>query len=159
MEEQSVPTMSYSGPKGDTLFVPTVPCSTSAAPGRGEVLEALFTMLPQPMCVFDDRRQLLIANPASAALVGYRVEQLVGEFEWLLLPSDTPRWRRFLRDMHGTNAPRSTFFRLRHRSGDWLWAHAAAAEFTVGCAPLIAVTWKDCSTDLCEDPRTISPAV
>jgi hypothetical protein len=109
VEEQSVPTMSYSGPKGDSLFLPTVPCSTSAAPGRGEVLEALFTMLPQPMCVFDDRRQLLIANPASAALVGYRVEQLVGEFEWLLLPSDTPRWRRFLRDMHGTNAPRSTF--------------------------------------------------
>ncbi|WP_160095367.1 PAS domain-containing protein [Rhodococcus sp. T7] len=92
---------------------------------------------------------MLIANPASAALVGYRVEQLVGDYEWLLLPSDTPRWRRFLRDMHGAKAPRSTFFHLRHRSGDWLWAHAAAAEFTVGGALLIAVTWKDCSTDLC----------
>ncbi|KAF0964723.1 hypothetical protein [Rhodococcus sp. T7] len=55
MDEQSVPTMSYCGPTGDPLFLPTLPRSVSAAPVRGEVLEALFTMLPLPMCVFDRR--------------------------------------------------------------------------------------------------------
>src|SRR6476660_6919532 len=42
--------------------------------------------------------RLLFANAAAAALVGYPVEELAGHCEWLLLPSDTPRWRRFLRN-------------------------------------------------------------
>jgi PAS domain S-box-containing protein len=156
VEDQSVPTMTCTRPTGHPFIVPTVPDSPSAAPCRSEVFEALFTILPQPLCVFDGQRRILFANPASADLVGYRVEQLVGDYEWLLLPSDTPRWRRFLRGIGGATASRTTFFRLRHRSGDWLWVHAAASVFTVGGAHLIAVTWKDCSGDLCEDPRTIS---
>jgi PAS domain S-box-containing protein len=156
VDDQSVPTMTYIRPAGRSLIVPDVPDGASAGPCRSEVLDALFTVLPQPLCVFDGQRRILVANPASAELVGYRVEQLVGDYEWLLLPSDTPRWRRFLRDVDGAHATRTTFFRLRHRSGDWLWVHAAASVFTVGGAQLVAVTWKDCSGNLCEDPRAIS---
>ncbi|MFC9553959.1 PAS domain-containing protein [Rhodococcus sp. NPDC056960] len=157
MEDQSVPTMTCTRPTGRPFIVPDVPDGRSAAPCRSAVLEALFTVLPQPLCVFDDQRRILFANPASADLVGYRVEQLIGDYEWLLLPSDTPRWRRFLRDLDSAGTTRTTFFRLRHCGGDWLWVHAAASVFAVGGAHLIAVTWKDCSGDLCEDPRTISP--
>ncbi|QYA99935.1 PAS domain-containing protein (plasmid) [Rhodococcus sp. USK10] len=155
MEDQSVPTRTCTRPNGYPFFIPTVQHDTTTAPCRTEMLEALFAVLPQPLSVFDDQRQMLFANPASANLVGYRVEQLIGDYEWLLLPSDTPRWRRFLRDSHGSKAFCATFFRLRHRSGDWLWVRAAASAFTVHDAHLTAVTWQDCSGDLCEDPRTI----
>ncbi|MFC9361021.1 PAS domain-containing protein [Rhodococcus sp. NPDC057014] len=157
MEDQSVPTMTCTRPNGHPVLAPAVQHGTATASCRAEMLEALFAALPQPLCVFDDQREMLFANPASANLVGYRVEQLVGDYEWLLLPSDTPGWRRFLRDTHGGSASRAAFFRLRlrHRSGDWLWVRAAASAFTVGRAYLTAVTWQDCSGGLCEDPRTI----
>ncbi|WP_276144105.1 PAS domain-containing protein [Rhodococcus sp. T2V] len=155
MEDQSVPTVTYPR-NGHPVLTPAIPNDSATAPCRTEILEALFTVLPQPLCVFDEHRRVLFVNPASAALVGYRVEQLVGDYEWLLSPTDTPRWRRFLREVHGSKVPRSTFFRLRHRGGDWLWVHAAAVAVPVGGARLIAVTWKDCSGGLCEDPRTIS---
>ncbi|MFC9362342.1 PAS domain-containing protein [Rhodococcus sp. NPDC057014] len=155
MEDQSVPTMTCTRPNGRPVLAPAVRHGTAAAPCRAEMLEALFAALPQPLSVFDDQRQVLFANPASANLVGYRVEQLVGHYEWLLLPSDTPRWRRFLRDTHGSKASRAAFFRLHHRRGDWLWVRAAASAFTVGKAHLTAVTWQDCIEDLGEDPRTI----
>ncbi|MDF3313182.1 PAS domain-containing protein [Rhodococcus sp. T2V] len=147
--------MTCTPPNGHPVLAPAARHGTATASCRTEMLEALFAALPQPLSVFDDQREVLFANPASANLVGYRVEQLVGDYEWLLLPSDTPRWRRFLRDTHGSTGSRATFFRLRHRSGDWLWVRAAASAFTVGTAHLTAVTWQDCSGELCEDPRTI----
>ncbi|SEB68639.1 PAS domain S-box protein [Rhodococcus koreensis] len=156
LEDQSVPMMPSIRPNGHSFISPPVSDGPSTTPCRSEVLEALFTVLPQPLCVFDSQRRLLFANPASADLLGYRVEQLVGHYEWLLLPSDTPRWRRFLRGISGGAASRTTFFRLRHRGGDWLWVHAAASVFTVGGVDLIAVMWNDCGGGLCEDPRTIS---
>jgi PAS domain S-box-containing protein len=100
--------------------------------------------------------RLLFANAAAAALVGYPVEELAGHCEWLLLPSDTPRWRRFLRNAFDGCTSHATFFRLRHRDGDWLWVHAGASTFTAGCAHLIAMTWKDCSAHIREDPWAIS---
>lgn len=127
-----------------------------SVPPEGEVLSALFTALPHPICVHDEGRRTLLANAAAAALLGYRIDELVRrDFESLLLPSDTPRWRRFLREVHHTTAAAAGYFRLHHSGGDWLWAHATASAFDVGCTRLVTVLWKDRTGDIWEDPRTI----
>ncbi|MBC2641030.1 MULTISPECIES: PAS domain-containing protein [unclassified Rhodococcus (in: high G+C Gram-positive bacteria)] len=154
MEDQLVHNMTHAQVIGPPTVRPMAPEEPET--WRSEMLDALFAVLPQPLCVYDDQRRLLFANPAAASLAGYPVEELVGHCEWLLLPSDTPRWRRFLRNALEGHTSHATFFRLRHRDGAWLWVHAEASTFTAGGAHLIAVTWKDCTAHVCEDPRAIS---
>ncbi|BAH51433.1 PAS domain-containing protein [Rhodococcus opacus] len=128
-----------------------------SAPSRTEVLDALFTVFPLPLTVHDDRRRVLFTNPTYSALLGYPLDELAGECDWLLLPSDTPRWRRFVRETLHSRGSRSTYFRLRHRGGDWLWVHARGSAFTAGTTDLLTVVWKDCSNEICDDPRALSP--
>jgi PAS domain S-box-containing protein len=128
----------------------------STAPPDDQVLSALFAALPQPICVHDHGRRLLLANTAAAALVGYRIDELpCMDFECLLLPSDTPRWRRYLREVHNTGTAHASYFRLHHQGGTWLWAHATATAFTAGNVRLVAILWEDRTGEIWEDPRTI----
>lgn len=130
--------------------------STPSAPPETEVLSALFAALPQPICIHDDGRHLLLVNTAAASLVGYHPDELRRrDFEGLLLPSDTPRWRRFLREVHHTGRTHASYFRLHHSDGHWLWAHATATAFTAVDTRLVAVLWEDRTGEIWEDPHTI----
>ncbi|MFC9836252.1 ANTAR domain-containing protein [Rhodococcus sp. NPDC127530] len=130
------------------------------ADGHGhDAFSALLVSLPRAVCVYDDRRQLVLTNPALAALVGYRTDELDRvDLAGLMHPSDAPRWFGLVRDVLDTGTAHAGYARVRHRNGNWLWAHGFASTFTSADTRFVVLVWQDMTDEVWENPRLLDKA-
>ena len=120
---------------------------------------SLVVSLPRPVCVYDDRRRLVLTNPALADLVGYRLDEFDRvDLAGLMHPSDAPRWFGLVGGVLDTGTARAGFARVRHRNGNWLWAHGFASTFTSADTRFVVLVWQDRTDDVWNNPRLLDEA-
>ncbi|REE71061.1 PAS domain S-box-containing protein [Rhodococcus wratislaviensis] len=130
------------------------------ADGLGhDAFTSLVVSLPRAVCVYDDRRRLVLTNPALADLVGYRLDELDRvDLAGLMHPSDAPRWFGLVRDVLATGTAHAGYARIRHRNGNWLWAHGFASAFTSADIRFVVLVWQDRTDEIWDNPRLLDEA-
>ncbi|ABG91989.1 MULTISPECIES: PAS and ANTAR domain-containing protein [Rhodococcus] len=124
-----------------------------------DAFTSLVVSLPRPVCVYDDRRQLVLTNPALADLVGYRSDEFDRvDLAGLMHPSDAPRWFGLVRGVLDTGTSDAGYARVRHRNGNWLWAHGFASTFTSADTRFVVLVWQDRTDEVWNNPRLLDKA-
>ncbi|PQP22851.1 PAS and ANTAR domain-containing protein [Rhodococcus opacus] len=124
-----------------------------------DAFTSLVVSLPRPVSVYDDRRQLVLTNPALADFVGYRLDEFDRvDLAELMHPSDAPRWFGLVRGVLDTGTAHAGYARIRHRNGNWLWAHGFASTFTSADTRFAVLVWQDRTDDVWNNPRLLDEA-
>ncbi|EID81831.1 MULTISPECIES: PAS and ANTAR domain-containing protein [Rhodococcus] len=124
-----------------------------------DAFTSLVVSLPRPVCVYDDRRRLVLTNPALADLVGYRLDEFDRvDLAGLMHPSDAPRWFGLVGGVLDTGTAQAGYARVRHRNGNWLWAHGVAPAFTSADGRFVVLVWQDRTDEIWNNPRLLDTA-
>ena len=138
--------------------MPGFPLAPADSLGQ-DAFTSLEVSLPRPVSVYDDRRQLVLTNPALADFVGYRLDEFDRvDLAGLMHPSDAPRWFGLVRGVLDTGTAHAGYARIRHRNGNWLWAHGFASTFTSADTRFVVLVWQDRTDDVWNNPRLLDEA-
>ena len=138
--------------------MPGFPLAPADSLGQ-DAFTSLVVSLPRPVSVYDDRRQLVLTNPALADFVGYRLDEFDRvDLARLMHPSDAPRWFGLVRGVLDTGTAHAGYARIRHRNGNWLWAHGFASTFTSADTRFVVLVWQDRTDDVWNNPRLLDEA-
>ena len=138
--------------------MPGFPLAPADSLGQ-DAFTSLVVSLPRPVSVYDDRRQLVLTNPALADFVGYRLDEFDRvDLAGLMHPSDAPRWFGLVRGVLDTGTAHAGYARIRHRNGNWLWAHGFASTFTSADTRFVVLVWQDRTDDVWNNPRLLDEA-
>lgn len=138
--------------------MPGFPLAPADSHGQ-DAFTSLVVSLPRPVSVYDDRRQLVLTNPALADFVGYRLDEFDRvDLAGLMHPSDAPRWFGLVRGVLDTGTAQAGYARIRHRNGNWLWAHGFASTFTSADTRFVVLVWQDRTDDVWNNPRLLDVA-
>ncbi len=84
--------------------------------------------------VHDEQGGILFVSVASVDMLGYKPDELVGKSpnEWIH-KADMPRVKEHQENiLAGRGGDQMVVFRMKHRSGSWVWLETVASVFTSG---------------------------
>ncbi|HEY6542202.1 MAG TPA: PAS domain S-box protein [Ktedonobacteraceae bacterium] len=95
-----------------------------------QLLHALVEHGPEAVMLLDDHGQILYANPAMTALIGYDAEELTGRSIFSLIHPDDVEEIRSLHDklISITLVMHAIEHRMQHKNGSWRWLEANASN-------------------------------